>query len=165
MVLPDVEGDSPLRQEIEKMAKSLEIPVYYVNETSTARLGQTELTFHPPLPGSENANERCLSLVCTYGDWDALITGDKPEEDARRLAARGVRPDCERLVAGLHGSSSSTGQFLLDTITPEMAVISVGYNTYGHPAQETLDRLAASNIQVYRTARQGTVTVYAKEVS
>lgn len=165
MVLPDVEGDSPLRQEIEKMAKSLEIPVYYVNETSTARLGQTELTFHPPLPGSENANERCLSLVCTYGDWDALITGDMPEEEERRLAARGVLPDCELLVAGHHGSSSSTGQFLLDTITPEMAVISVGYNTYGHPAQETLDRLAASNIQVYRTDRQGTVTVYAKEVS
>ena len=165
MVLPDVEGDSPLRQEIEKMAKSLEIPVYYVNETSTARLGQADLTFHPPLPGSENANERCLSLVCTYGDWDALITGDMPEEEERRLAARGVLPDCELLVAGHHGSSSSTGQALLDTITPEMAIISVGYNTYGHPAQETLDRLAASNIQVYRTDRQGTVTVYAKEVS
>ena len=165
MVLPDVEGDSPLRQEIEKLADSLEIPVNYVNKTSAARLGQADLTFHPPLPGSENANERCLSLVCTYGDWDALITGDMPEEEERRLAARGVLPDCELLVAGHHGSSSSTGQALLDTINPEMAVISVGYNTYGHPAQETLDRLAASNIQVYRTDRQGTVTVYAKEVS
>jgi competence protein ComEC len=165
MVLPNVEEDSPLRQEIEELAEFLEIPVYYVNETSTARLGQADLTFHPPLPGSENANERCLSMVCSYGDWDALITGDMPEEEERRLAARGVLPDCELLVAGHHGSSSSTGQFLLDTITPEMAVISVGYNTYGHPAQETLDRLAASNIQVYRTDRQGTVTVYAKEVS
>ncbi|MBR5533797.1 MAG: DNA internalization-related competence protein ComEC/Rec2, partial [Ruminiclostridium sp.] len=165
MVLPDVEEDSPLRQEIERLAKSLKIPVYYVNETSTAQLGQAELTFHPPLPGSEAANERCLSMVCTYGDWDALITGDMPEEEERRLAARGVLPDCELLVAGHHGSASSTGQALLDTITPEMAVISVGYNTYGHPAQETLDRLAASHTETYRTDRHGTVTVYAKEVS
>jgi competence protein ComEC len=165
MALPDVEGDSPLRQEIEDMADSLEIPIYYVNNTSTAQLGQANLTLYPPLPGSETVNESCLSLVCTYGDWDALITGDMPEEEERRLAARGGLPDCELLVAGHHGSPSSTGQFLLDTITPEMAVISVGYNTYGHPAQETLDRLAASNIQVYRTDRQGTVTVYAKEVS
>ncbi|MBR2491087.1 MAG: DNA internalization-related competence protein ComEC/Rec2, partial [Ruminiclostridium sp.] len=165
MALPDVEGDSPLRQEIERLAKSLEIPVYYVNETSTARLGQADLTFHPPLPGSETVNESCLSLVCTCGDWDALITGDMPEEEERRLAARGVLPDCELLVVGHHGSPSSTGRFLLDTITPEMAVISVGYNTYGHPARETLDRLAASNTQVYRTDQMGTVTVYAKEVS
>ena len=165
MALPDVEGDSPLRQEIEHLAESLEIPVYYVNTTSTAQLGQAELTFYPPLPGSGAVNEQCLSLVCTYGDWDALITGDMPEEEERRLAARGVLPDCELLVAGHHGSPSSTGQFLLDTITPEMAVISVGYNTYGHPAQSTLDRLAASNTQVYRTDQMGTVTVYAKEVS
>ncbi len=165
MALPEVEGDSPLRREIELMAAEQDIPIYYVTEPSTAQLGQATLTLHPPLPGSEAANERCLSLVCTYGDWDALITGDMPEEEERRLAARGVLPDCELLVAGHHGSASSTGQALLDAITPEMAVISVGYNNYGHPAQDTLDRLAAMNMEIYRTDQMGTVTVYAKEVS
>ena len=165
MALPDVEGDSPIRREIEGLAAEQNIPITYVTETSTAQLNQAVLTLHPPLPGSETANERCLSLVCTYGDWDALITGDMPQEEERRLAARDVLPDCELLVAGHHGSSSSTCQDLLDAITPELAVISVGYNTYGHPARETLDRLAASNTQVYRTDQMGTVTVYAKEVS
>jgi len=165
MALPEVEGDSPLRREIELLAQEQDIPIYYVTEPSTAQLGQATLTLHPPLPGSEEANERCLSLVCTYGDWDSLITGDMPEEEERRLAARGVLPDCELLVAGHHGSASSTGQALLDAITPEMAVISVGYNNYGHPAQDTLDRLAAMHTEIYRTDQMGTVTVYAKEVS
>ena len=165
MALPDVEGDSPLRREIELLAKEQDIPIYYVTEPSRAKLGQADLTLYPPLPGSEETNERCLSLLCTYGDWDALITGDMPQEEEGRLAARGILPDCELLVAGHHGSRSSTGQFLLDAITPEMAIISVGYNTYGHPAQETLDRLAASNTKVYRTDQHGTVTVYAKEGS
>jgi competence protein ComEC len=155
MVLPDVEEDSFLRQEIEKLAESSEIPVYYVNETSTAQLGQADLTFHPPLPGSENANERCLSLVCTYGDWDALITGDMPEEEERRLAARGVLPDCELLVAGHHGSKYSTSEELLDALSPERTVVSVGSNSYGHPTNEALNRLSAAGVSVYRTDKLG----------
>ena len=45
--------------------------------------------------------------------------------------------------------------------TPEYAAVSVGYNTYGHPAQETLDRLSAMNTECYRTDQMGSVTLYA----
>ena len=36
-------------------------------------------------------------------------------------------------------------------------MISVGYNPYGHPAEETLDRLAAENVVVYRTDTFGDI--------
>ena len=42
---------------------------------------------------------------------------------------------------------------------PEYAVISVGYNRYGHPAPETLERLAAAGCEIYRTDWMGTVAV------
>ena len=49
---------------------------------------------------------------------------------------------------------------VLDEIWPETAVISVGKrNRYGHPAQETLERLALAGTDIYRTDLQGTVTV------
>ena len=41
----------------------------------------------------------------------------------------------------------------------DTAVISVGYNSYGHPAEETLERLALYGYNVYRTDRDGTVEI------
>ena len=48
----------------------------------------------------------------------------------------------------------------LDAIAPDAAIISVGYNNYGHPTAETLARLQAHNIPIYRTDRMGDVTVH-----
>ena len=60
-------------------------------------------------------------------------------------------------MAGHHGSKSSTSEALLLAAEPEWAVISVGYNSYGHPAAETLERLAAAGCDIYRTDWSGTV--------
>jgi competence protein ComEC len=67
-------------------------------------------------------------------------------------------PDIDILVAGHHGAKTSTSQALLEAVTPELAVISVGKNSYGHPTQETLDRLASIGAQVFRTDQDGTIT-------
>ncbi len=61
-----------------------------------------------------------------------------------RLVARENLPEVEVLVAGHHGSKQSTSQALLEAVAPETVVISVGQNTYGHPAPETLARLSAA---------------------
>jgi competence protein ComEC len=59
-----------------------------------------------------------------------------------------------------HGSKYSSSQAFLNAVTPTYAVIQVGEdNTYGHPAPETLDRLAVVNAEVYRTDLHGTVVI------
>ena len=76
------------------------------------------------------------------------------------LLAHTDLPDVELLVAGHHGSATSTTQELLDVLRPEVAAISVGLdNRYGHPAQETLDKLEAAGAEIYRTDRDGTIRV------
>ena len=66
----------------------------------------------------------------------------------------------ELLVVGHHGSRYSTCDELLEDITPEMAIISVGANNgYGHPTDEVLYRLADHGVTVYRTDLDGTVTL------
>ena len=66
-------------------------------------------------------------------------------------------PRLEILVAGHHGSKSSTGTELLEATHPAVVAISVGRNSYGHPADELLERLAEYGCLVYRTDYDGNI--------
>jgi competence protein ComEC len=103
-------------------------------------------------------NESCLSLLCQAGELDILVTGDMDQYAETALLSAQDIPDIDILVAGHHGSKTSTSQTLLEQTLPEIAVISVGANSYGHPAQETLDRLSSIGTEVYRTDQNGTIT-------
>ncbi len=161
IALPDVDADSPLRQEIEALAKAQGTSLHYITQTQTVSLGSATLTLFEPPAGGKDSNELCLSALCTTGNWDALITGDMPAEGEALLTQRHELPDLEALVVGHHGSKHSTGEAFLDALRPEIAVVSVGYNSYGHPAPETLTRLKAVGAAVYRTDENGTITLYA----
>lgn len=161
LAVPDVDGDSELRKEIERLAEEQGTEVHYITNTSTVTLGGTTLTLCAPAADSGDSNEQCLSVLCSCGGWDALLTGDMPIEAEQELLRRENLPDIELLVAGHHGSKYSTGEELLAALRPEAAIISVGQNTYGHPTPETLERLAAAGAEVYRTDERGSITVYA----
>jgi competence protein ComEC len=114
-----------------------------------------------PRPGwsewGEDVNEDSLVLLVEFGDFQALFTGDAgfPAEAALRSSLRRV----DLLKVGHHGSRGSTGGELLDSLRPAAAVISVGRNDYGHPAPETLERLARRRVPVLRTDQDGTISV------
>lgn len=98
-------------------------------------------------PSDENA--RSIALVLRYGTFDYLITSDlsgggSSSSDVESKIAIDAG-DVDVLHAGHHGSSTATNQTLVDTIKPEQAVISCGDgNSYGHPTQSVLDRLAGA---------------------
>ena len=161
LVLPDVEADDPLRAEITALAAEQGVETLFVSENTGVALGEAALTIYGPL-GTGGGNEEGLSVLCTAGEFDALITGDMNSAVEHRLVKYGNLPDIELLVAGHHGSKYSTSEELLLETRPETAVISTGYNTYGHPAPETLERLAAAGCDIYRTDWSGTVTVTAQ---
>ncbi len=162
LAVPDVEPDSALRAEILALAEEKGTEVIFIEEDATVELGGASLTLYAPL-GTGGGNEEGLSVLATQGDFDALITGDMNAAVERRLVKYGNLPDIELLVAGHHGSASSTSAELLEAVMPEYAVISVGYNTYGHPAPETLDRLEQAGCTVWRTDLQGTITIRATD--
>ena len=161
LVLPDVEEEDPLRREITALAEEKGIETLFLAEDADVTFGESALRIYAPL-GSGGANEEGLSVLCTAGDFDGLITGDMNDTVEKRLVKYGSLPDLELLVAGHHGSKYATSEELLLATRPELAVISVGYNTYGHPAPETLERLAAAGCAIYRTDWSGTVTITAK---
>ena len=132
-----------------------------VTDGAVAELGETTLRVFPPL-GTGGSNEEGLSVLGSAGEFDVLVTGDMNAAVERRLVKYGNLPETELLVVGHHGSGYSTSEELLQTIQPQWAVISVGYNTYGHPAEETLARLAQYGCDIYRTDWSGTVTITAE---
>lgn len=153
----DEEG-AAWRERVLALAGEQGTRVRWVEADETLTWPSLTLRLYAPL-GAGEQNEEGLSVLATCGTSDLLITGDMTEEIERRLVRYGDLPDVEVLVAGHHGSPYATSQLLLDAARPEAAVISVGWNSYGHPAAEVLDRLEAMGIQIWRTDLDGTVSI------
>lgn len=113
--------------------------------------------FKPGTAGDEN--ERCIMALCSLGDYDMLVTGDSSKSAERELIEEHTIEDVELLIVGHHGSRYSSSGELLSQIGGENAIISVGYNSYGHPTNETLERLAAYGYNVLRTDLNGTIQI------
>ena len=142
--------------EVLALARAHGVTVKTVEERMELPMGRAVLTVLPPLGEGED-NERGLTVLASAGEQDLLITGDMDAATERILLQTFALPDIEVLVAGHHGSKYSTSNDLLDALTPETACISVGSNSYGHPADETLRRLAEHGCAIYRTDMQGTI--------
>jgi competence protein ComEC len=120
-----------------------------------------ELGTVPVEPGATGRaiNDVSIVLLGTANGHRFLLTGDAEDDVDPALVAGGL-PRVDLLKVAHHGSATATSQLLLDALRPSVAVISVGaHNDYGHPAPSTLDRLEAVGARVYRTDRDGTVTI------
>lgn len=158
VAVPDTDEDSPGRALLMELARAEGCAVEFIREDSVRPLGEATLKLYAPL-GDGGANEEGLSALVSLGEFDMLLTGDMNTVVEKRLVKYGALPDCEVLVAGHHGSRYASGDALLDAVEPEAVFISVGRNSYGHPAQETLERLSRKGALIYRTDRAGTITL------
>ena len=132
--------------------------VVRVDMEQTLTAGGISVRLYPePCTGREDGSMIVLTSIGTY---DTLIPGDVDSAAEAKFLADCTYPDIELLLVGHHGSKKSTCDAWLDAIAPDAAIISVGYNNYGHPTVETLARLQARDIPIYRTDRMGDVTVH-----
>jgi len=105
-------------------------------------------------------NEDSVVLRVGYGQEYFLFTGDIGTSTEDTLLAQGAPVEAAVLKVAHHGSRYSSSAAFLAAVDPDFAVISVGAgNPYGHPTQETLDRLRAAGACIFRTDRDGTLTV------
>ena len=156
LLVPAEAEDQMARRQILDLAAARGVQVR-TPETGAERfsLGGAAVSVFPPA-GEGADNERGLSVLAEAGET-LLITGDMSAATEEALLAAWDLPDLTYLAAGHHGSKYSTGEALLQTLTPETVFISAGGSSYGHPAEETLRRLAEQGCTVYRTDLHGTV--------
>ncbi len=159
LLLPDVPDAQGMREHIEQLAASYGTQVQYVtSDTIITFPGGSLSVFAPVSHASDNAASLC-ALFSAEG-LDALVTGDLDIPGEYRLLSQKRLPQLDVLVAGHHGSATSTGQTLLEQTSPRAVLISVGYNSYGHPSGAVLQRIAGAGAAVYRTDQCGDITIW-----
>lgn len=98
--------------------------------------------------------------ILEYAGRRLVFTGDSNESNEKYYCETYPYTDCDVLKVAHHGSDGSSRDPFLQHVTCEYAVISAGGKSYGHPEQETLDRLKANGIQkIHRTDKCGNVVL------
>lgn len=109
----------------------------------------------------QDGNEKSMVLDVRFGSFSMLLTGDVEGagEDALKEKIK-AHDGYDILKVAHHGSKNSSCEEILDVIRPKLAIISAGReNDYGHPHQETIDRLGKWTSNIYSTAVSGAITV------
>lgn len=107
---------------------------------------------------NDDLNNLSVGIRLVYGSNAFVLCGDAESDSEEAMVESGLDLKADVLKAGHHGSSTSTSDAFLAAVDPDYAVISCGKdNSYGHPHQETMDKLNAADISIFRTDEQGTV--------
>ncbi len=146
-------------QVLESIVGSKGMDTIYATDELDIRLGKIYLDILNPKDSGEAYTEdkdlNNLSIVFTlrFKNFEALLTGDIEIEGINELIKEGKISEVEYIKIPHHGSKNNITSGLLRFSSPEVAIISVGENSYGHPSQEVFDLLKKYNIsKIYVTS-------------
>jgi competence protein ComEC len=105
-------------------------------------------------------NDDSLVLELRWRDVSIVLTGDIGRIPESRLAHL-LEPARVRIVKiPHHGSLTSSSPPFIAALQAHIAIVSAGRNNhFGHPVPEVLDRYEHAGVKVFRTDRDGAVTV------
>jgi competence protein ComEC len=110
--------------------------------------------------GGNEPNANSVVVRLDYGEFSMLLPGDAEEQTERRMTERGADFAAAGLKVAHHGSKYATSADFLKRGGFRWAVVSTGAdNRYGLPAPDTLGRLKAAGVKLYRTDLQGEITI------
>ena len=140
---------------LEKQGKSIIVP-----EAGTSfKLGSSVVQIVGPLHPSDSLNNESLVVRISYYETSFLLTADAETPEEYDILESGYRIKSSVLQVSHHGSSDASAPEFLETVNPEIAVIPVGDNSFGHPTDVTLNKLENAGITVYRTDYNGHIVM------
>jgi competence protein ComEC len=107
----------------------------------------------------DDSNDTSIVSKLIFGNSSFLFTGDIYKDVEESLALTPFDLSSKILKIAHHGSKTSSSEKFLEKVSPEIAVISVGENKYGHPHRETLETLKRYGIRVLRTDLNGDIKI------
>jgi len=136
-----------------KTVHQLGIPQHIARRGDTYTIGNaTILVLNPSEPLYTEQNSNSIVVNVTYHNVSFMLAGDADEQAEERMLNSTDDLKADVLKLGHHGSRHSTTEPFLDAVSPKVAIISCGYdNPYGHPHNETLQRLIERSITYFRT--------------
>lgn len=162
LLQPGCDEDSPLQATLDRAIADEHVDVRNPRAGDSFTLGRLRLDVLSPdrcWSGTESdANNDAIVIRATFARHVVLIASE-PEEPAQEwLLGSRVDLHADVLKVPHHGAATSLPEFF-EAVDPDIAIVSVGQNDYGHPTKFTLDALAATGAQVWRTDRLGTITI------
>lgn len=174
--------------QFEKHVAKKNIPVTYMSSGDVITIGDTSLSFLWPssqqiakasaasmahqqtaktptderVLGAQTGDLNDYSLVfgLRYGSFDVLFPGDA---DSHVEGSYTGAPLADKVVEVLkvphHGSKTGMTDEFIDWVHPQLSVISVGKNSYGHPSAQALEMLRRVGSKVYRTDKSGDIEI------
>ncbi len=107
---------------------------------------------------AEKGEQASLIQHLQYGEFDLYLSSDNDTEIIDATFERQKDP-IEVFQVPHHGSRYGLTEELLVKINPQIAVISVGKNKYGHPSKEILEILRDQEIKILRTDEEGDIEI------
>ena len=109
----------------------------------------------------DELNDYSVVTRLVYGDTSYLFTGDNQSiSEYSVLKSATDVSDTDVLKVSHHGSDTSSVEAFINTVSPKIAVISVGAeNEYGHPSDTVIERLTSVGADIHRTDKEGTIIV------
>lgn len=159
-----VASESDLYKAWEKAVREEKAKIYVAKKGD--RLKVDQLTLDVLWPESDklsqwqkappaDLNESAIVLMVNYGGFCAYLTADIPKETLQGL----IDKKCQILKISHHGSKTGTKQEILDKVKPQVAIIQVGKNSYGHPTKEVIDLLTSNAVKILRNDTNGIIEI------
>lgn len=145
-------------------AKEKNMEIIEVRRGDLIKLGENcNITFHNPKDDrgfyTDDLNNVSLVTKIDYKGFKTAIFGDATglAEDDMIYENENLDSDIYRIAH--HGSPQSTNNAIINKVNPLISIISVGYNKYGHPSPDVINRLLDFGSAIYRTDINGAVII------
>ncbi|MBU0708907.1 MBL fold metallo-hydrolase [Patescibacteria group bacterium] len=105
-----------------------------------------------------DVNAASIVVLAQYGEFSALLTGDAEFSQIPQLESQ-AWPRVQVLKVPHQGSKGAVTEKVLAQLKPDLAVVSVGENKFGHPVKSEIEKLQTCGSEIVRTDLVGTIEV------
>ncbi len=157
------EDHTPTTRTYERMLEAMvdcDVTPIEAEHGAVYTLGEATITILSGLSDYTDTNDQSVVCLVSHGEMDFLFMGDAGKEVECEILEAVPTLDVEVLKVGHHGSRTSSDGGFIRSISPDIAVITCGYNnSYKHPHTETLQTLERNDIEVYRSDLNGEIVI------
>lgn len=155
-------GDNAESEEYKNLIKTIENKNIKkrIIDTSVIDINGVKLESLNQLKSAIDKNNASVVIRISYGNTKFLFTGDIEKQGETALIKDGKDIKADVLKVPHHGSRTSSTDDFIKSVSPKIAVMSVGYaNQFHFPHKDIVGRYEKAGARIMRTDLMGAITI------